>query len=95
MTKKQQLEKVIKNAQVEISDINRDEKAEKLVDHVIILGPQSATVFSENGGKVYNIDYILQTCDCPDHTFRGVTCKHIRAVNILLFEMMEINECRY
>lgn len=90
MTKKQQLEKVIKNAQVEISDINRDEKAEKLVDHVIILSPQSAMVYSENGGKIYEIDYMLQTCNCPDHVYRGTRCKHIRAVNIILAEMMEM-----
>jgi len=89
MTKKQQLEQVIKNAQVEISDINRDEKAQELVDHVIILGPYSATVQSENGGKIYEIDYKLQTCTCPDHVYRGTRCKHIRAVNIILAEMME------
>ena len=90
MTKKQQLEQVIKNAQVEISDINRDEKAHELVDHVIILSPQSATVQSENGGKIYEVDYMLQTCECPDHIFRNTRCKHIRAVNIILAELMEM-----
>jgi len=95
MTKKQQLEQVIKNAQVEISDINRDDKAQKLVDNVIILDTQSATVKSENGGKVYNIDYSLQTCNCPDHTFRNTRCKHIRAINIFLTEMIENEQCHY
>ncbi len=90
MTKKQQLEQVIKNAQVEISDINRNEKAQELVNHVIILGPQSATVQSENGGKSYEVDYMLQTCTCPDHVFRGTRCKHIRAVNIILAEMRKV-----
>ncbi len=92
MTKKQQLEQVIKNAQVEISDIKRDEKAQRLVDGVIILDAQLATVQSEGGSQIYNVNYILQTCDCPDHVFRNVRCGHVRAVNIVLAEMMEITQ---
>lgn len=86
---KKQLEQVIRNAQTEISDIDRDDKAQKLVDNVIILDSRFAKV--QSGIKVYDIDYMLQTCSCPDHIFRGTRCKHIRAVNIILTEMMEVN----
>jgi len=87
--RKQKLEQVIKDAKSEISDINRDEKAEILVDNVIILDSRYAKVFSEDGSKTYNIDYILQTCDCKDEYFRGRKCKHIRAVSIVWYQMDE------
>ena len=93
-TRKQELEQTLKDVKSEISDINRDEKAKELTDNVIILDHTFAKVVSKNGAKTYNVNYILQTCNCEDETYRQRKCKHIRAVNIVLVEMqiVEIDE---
>jgi hypothetical protein len=88
MNTKQQLEQIISEAKSEISEISRDEKAQELVDSVSIFDRHTATVQS-GPNKVYSIDIKKQTCECPDHKFRGTKCKHIRAVNIFIAEMME------
>ncbi len=28
-------------------------------------------------GALYKVDTLEQTCTCPDHTYRQVTCKHL------------------
>ena len=30
-------------------------------------------------GQAYIVDLVANTCTCPDHTFRGATCKHLIA----------------
>ncbi|GGN11690.1 SWIM zinc finger family protein [Halarchaeum nitratireducens] len=34
------------------------------------------------GGTAYTVDLDVGTCDCPDHTYRGRRCKHLRRVAI-------------
>jgi len=87
MKTKQQLEQVISEAKVELSEIARDEKAEALVDGVSIFDRHTATV-QAGEDKVYEVHIQKQTCECPDHQFRGSRCKHIRAVNLFLAELM-------
>lgn len=88
MTTKQQLEQVIKEAKAELSDVNRTDKAKELVDSVNIFDKHTATV-QAGENKIYTIEIQKQTCDCPDHQYRGKKCKHIRAVNMFLAELME------
>jgi hypothetical protein len=37
---------------------------------------------SQDGERFYHVDYRDETCDCPDHEHRGVTCVHVFAVGI-------------
>lgn len=69
-----------------ISDLERDEKAYALLDGVNII-PEDNIAIVTSGKKVYKVDYHGKVCECPDHTYRHVDCKHIRAVNIVLFQM--------
>jgi len=40
------------------------------------------TVVKGSKGDLYTVDMLLQTCTCPDHVYRQVTCKHlIRAMS--------------
>jgi len=36
-------------------------------------------VVSQSGSQ-YHVDVDAGTCDCPDHEYRGVRCKHLRRV---------------
>lgn len=36
-------------------------------------------VVSQSGSE-YTVDADAGTCDCPDHEYRGVRCKHLRRV---------------
>jgi hypothetical protein len=33
-------------------------------------------------GVAYEVDVAARTCTCPDHTRRGVVCKHVRRVDL-------------
>jgi len=35
------------------------------------------TVVKGSKGNLYTVDTLEQTCTCPDHTYRQVTCKHL------------------
>jgi hypothetical protein len=56
------------------------------------VGLSSWLVLSPKSGHVYLVDrrrdpwgsYERWECSCPDHHYRGVACKHIRAVKIHL-----------
>ena len=52
---------------------------------------QEAGLFRvENGrGKTYIVDLLAGTCTCPDHTFRGATCKHLIAAQLYEAKMRE------
>lgn len=91
MTTKQQLEQTIKIAKEGLSEIARDDKAKELVDSVSIFDKHTATV-QAGENKTYTIEIQKQTCDCPDHQYRGKKCKHIRAVNMFLAELLETEE---
>lgn len=69
-------------AKLEISTIEREQKAITLIDGVSILNSHLALVQSQSKSlnKSYEVDYISKTCECPDHKYRGVQCKHILAV---------------
>ncbi len=66
----------------------RDVKAKALVQGVIILNAQTASV--QSGEKIYTVNFVKQTDDCPDHIFRHNKCKHIRAVNLLIAQIKEV-----
>ena len=36
------------------------------------------------GERYYHVDYRDETCDCPDHAYRGVACVHVFAVGVKL-----------
>ena len=48
------------------------------------VAPDFFLVPSQDGERFYHVDYRDETCDCPDHAYRGVTCVHIYAVGISL-----------
>lgn len=39
---------------------------------------------SENGTYLVQRDGLAWNCECPDHVYRGMVCKHIHAVNFSL-----------
>lgn len=58
----------------------RLEKAFQMLDDVVMISTTEAIVKSQNSDKKYKVNCEKRTCECPDHQFRGVECKHIRAV---------------
>ena len=39
---------------------------------------------SQDGERFRHVDYLEESCDCPDFTYRGLTCVHIFAVGVKL-----------
>lgn len=64
-------------------NIPRFERAFQLQDGVT---KTTNTVFSvasqSDPRKLYYVNLLEHSCTCPDFTFRGVECKHIRAAQI-------------
>lgn len=65
----------------------REEKGERIArkkDAVKRLGENRYRVRSQSGNGMYSVEKtdIGWKCTCPDHTFRGMKCKHIWAVEI-------------
>ncbi len=88
--KLQQIEEQIAALKGVKSDTERDIKAEQLVENVEILANgKTALVKSQTGTKYYTVNYITNTCDCPDHIHRKVQCKHIRATHLFLSRHVE------
>lgn len=69
----------------------RFEKAAQIeANDVSLVGQQKAEVHSQSEqGKTYTVDLQEKSCTCPDHIFRGTTCKHIARVADLcgMFEL--------
>lgn len=69
------------------ADKKREEKGEKIAkkkDAIKRLNETKYRVRSQSGNGMYYVENtsIGWTCTCPDHTFRGMVCKHIWAVKI-------------
>ena len=62
---------------------NRDDRA-----HALLLGgavrEMTPSVYEVTGSKPYTVITLsaTTTCTCPDHEYRQVICKHIRAVEL-------------
>lgn len=58
---------------------SRLNKAAQIQDSdVTTLGDKWATVKSQSGDDAYTVDLSGNpSCTCPDHTYRGTTCKHL------------------
>ena len=44
------------------------------------LGPLTVEVESQSGNGTYRVDFTdpdNPSCECPDHVYRGTTCKHL------------------
>lgn len=82
-----EIQKIRENQEVKVkgemallSDIKREEKSFNFSNKISIDNKkQSAVVQSENGKDQYKINLITMECECPDHQFRHIHCKHIRA----------------
>lgn len=68
----------LQSAKLTVSNIEREQKALNL--EVTIIDDKVALVKSQSKKAYYTVNYTLKTCECPDHKYRGVTCKHIIAV---------------
>ena len=66
--------------------IPRLEKAFKLIEgkKVVLLFSPNAVV---HGSKPYNVNYVEETCECEDHIYRNIKCKHIWAVTLKLQQL--------
>ena len=62
-----------------------DQKARALVIGVSNVTESTALVNSDSG-KIYEVDFIKKTCDCPHYRFRQAFCKHQGAVKMFLEE---------
>ena len=53
-------------------------------------------VKSQNGNREYNISStdLGWVCSCPDHTYRGVKCKHVFAVEVSIDLHKEVEVAR-
>ena len=80
--------------------IPRLEKAFQMIEDVVMISATEALVKSQSSEKKYRVNISKKTCECPDHKFRGLECKHIRAVCLgkvqenLLKEFSESNLAR-
>ena len=66
--------------------IPRLEKAFKLIDdkQVVLLESPKAVV---HGNRPYHVNYVEETCECEDHVYRNLKCKHIWAVTLKLQQL--------
>lgn len=69
------------------ADLVRKQKGDKIAhkkDAVRRLNETRYRVRSQSGNGIYSVEKteIGWKCDCPDHKFRGMKCKHIWAVEI-------------
>jgi len=66
--------------------IPRLEKAFKLIEdkQVVLLFSPNAVV---HGSKPYHVNYVEETCECEDHIYRNIKCKHIWAVTLKLQQL--------
>ena len=66
--------------------IPRLEKAFKLIEDkqvVLLLSPNAVV----HGTRPYHVNYVEETCECEDHVYRNLKCKHIWAVTLKLQQL--------
>lgn len=68
------------------AETSRFEKAQNIqASDVQFVGQQTCEVQSQSDAdKTYTVDIEEKSCTCPDHHFRGTTCKHMARVADLL-----------
>ena len=68
--------------------IPRLEKAFKLIEdgQVVLMETYKAVV---HGSRPYHVNYSLETCECDDHEYRELKCKHIWAAQLLRKHTLE------
>lgn len=84
------------------TDISRLLKGQKMIENGVTPEELQRNIFnvpSQSGNGLYKVIKNLNTqsgwsCECPDHTIRGVECKHIHAVKfwLALKEKMTIQQ---
>lgn len=74
-------------------EITRELRGESIAQNGLILrtAPEQFLVHSQSTQKEYvvSVNGGRWSCTCPDHVYRRVECKHIRAVEALLAEGVE------
>ncbi|MFC7158012.1 SWIM zinc finger family protein [Halomarina halobia] len=63
-------------------DLELDPRDVRALTHYLLVvedAPDLYLVYGE-GGDEYTVDARTGACTCPDHEYRGVTCKHARRV---------------
>ena len=65
--------------------LNRMDRGYIIPQNVRKINSQLYTVKSETSDKQYIVNRVngALACECPDHTYRHVKCKHIYAVEII------------
>lgn len=64
-------------------NIPRFEKAFGIAMSVVKTTPTTRAVPSSKDPRViYYVNLLEKSCTCPDYTFRGVECKHIKAAYV-------------
>ncbi len=86
---------------------SREDSGKLLQNNVKRLNDRNYKINSSIRNQIYKIiaTAIGWVCSCPDHTFRGVKCKHIYAVEFSLelrktveirkIEAITISGCKY
>ena len=62
-------------------DFERDWRALTEAMSVLPEGGDIYTVVGQHNNGEYAVDAREQRCTCPDHTYRGLACKHVRRVD--------------
>ena len=65
----------------------RLEKAYEILDKITITSESKSMYVDDK--KIYHIDYVEEICECPDHVYRQLKCKHVWASQIKLKKVVE------
>lgn len=73
------------------SETRFDRAAQIDAQDVNIVGQRKAEVQSQSSDSTYTVDVDEGSCTCPDHVYRGTTCKHLARVAELvgMFDLPE------
>ena len=77
--------------------LTRKQRGERIIPQDIEqINPSTFWVRSQSGKAGYSVTMFQGkwTCDCFDHKFRGIKCKHIYAVESKIFEHPIAHLCR-
>ena len=77
--------------------VNREELGKQLQNRVKRIDDKIYCIKSLTSNKIYEIvsTPLGFVCTCPDHTFRGIKCKHIIATELSLKIMEEDKKTGY
>jgi len=50
-------------------------------------------VVAGSSGAIYHVSLACETCECPDHAYRGIVCAHIHAATVARAKTRRCSGC--